>query len=145
MNRVKTMSVAFVIVTIITAFMLGIAFAAHKGSVSGTVLSISDSGEEMMIRTEVLGIMGPETRDVKLSIDRKTKLTICWAGDCDTGPALKGLRILKDFEHFDAEGLSCVGKEVTVFYTGRGEKVAHIKINYPAGVNFQPYDFISPF
>jgi hypothetical protein len=129
------------------ALVMSLATPAFAQVIRGEISSLSPETGYVIVKTEVMGLAGPEKKDVAFKIDEETILNLCWGETCDGGNAVKGLSRLKDFDHFTAENLSVIGKEVEMHYSmERPETIEMINIYAPVpSYYFNPVDFMSVF
>lgn len=128
------------------ALTLFFAAPAMAQVVRGEITSLSPETGFITVKSEVMGLAGPEKRDIAFKIDEKTMLNLCWGESCDSGMAQRGLERMKDFSYFDAENLSVIGKEVEIHYTDGADRIEMVNIYAPVPTYyFNPADFISVF
>jgi len=129
------------------ALILLFATPAMAEVIKGKIAALDPENDLITVRSEVMGLAGPEEKELAFRLDDKTLLKVCWNGVCDEGKARVGLSRLMDFNYFEAEDLSVIGKEVELLYTG-GEidRIEIITIYTPMpAYHFNPVDFVSPF
>lgn len=131
---------------LIVALTLLFAAPAMAQVVRGEITDLSPEKGFITVKSEVMGLAGPEKRDIAFRIDERTLLNLCWGESCDSGLAQKGLERMKDFAYFDAENLSVIGKEVEIHYTDGTDRIEMVNIYAPVPTYyFHPVDLISVF
>ncbi|MBI5642017.1 MAG: hypothetical protein HY954_00930 [Deltaproteobacteria bacterium] len=98
---------------------------------TGRLTSIDPSGQELLVRTEVPGLLGPQTRDVPFRIDQDTTMNVCFesVGICDSRSNGKdGMRLLSSLE--DLNSLASVDKDVIVVGDPDSNRIIHVQIKY---------------
>ncbi|MDO8426803.1 MAG: hypothetical protein Q7T24_04750 [Deltaproteobacteria bacterium] len=98
---------------------------------SGSLTSFDPIRQEILIRTEVPGLLGPQAREVPFRVDQDTTMTICFRSInlCDsrtTGP--EGVQMLNNLEGFTS--LASVKKNVVVVGDPESNRVVHVQIEY---------------
>lgn len=128
------------------ALMFFLSTPAMAEIIRGEIAAISPETGFVTVKSEVMGLTGPEKRNIAYKIDEKTLLNLCWDGACNEGIAIWALDRLKDFEYFEAENISVIGKEVQLQYAKETAKIEAINIFAPVPTYyFSPADFVSAF
>lgn len=131
---------------LIVAITLFVAAPAMAQVIRGEISGLSPETGFIMVKSEVMGLAGPEKKEIAFKIDKKTTLNLCWGESCDSGMAVAGLERLKEFNYFEAENLSVVGKEVEIHYAEGTDLVEMVNIYAPLpSYYFSPTDFVSTF
>lgn len=115
--------------------------------VRGEITGLSPETGVIMVSSVVMGLTGPEKKDISFRVDEKTLLKLCWNGICNEGAALKELGRLKDFSYFQAENISVIGRKIELQYAKEGtDRIESVNIYAPMpNYYFNPSDFVSPF
>lgn len=99
----------------------------YMGALSG----VNPERNEIVVNTEVPGLLGPQTRDVPFRLDRDTTLTVCFESlnACeDLASGERRLQILSNFE--ELESLAMVDKQVIVVGDPESDRIVHVQIDY---------------
>lgn len=116
-------------VAINTAAALDEKGGVEEESFSGTLSSVDFDNMEIVVNTQVPGILGAQARDFPLKVDKDTEMTICvktLAGCHD----LKGENAMGLLWSIDNTGISDYRTDVAATRDPDSERVTHVKVQY---------------
>ncbi len=106
---------------------------ATAGDIMGTVVAINPEYNEIVVKTEVEGLMGPIEKVIAYRLNPDTRFTVCLeiADECYRSvSAREGWNILESFENVTS--LAVLDKEVRLKRTG-DNRIKHVEITYRMG------------
>lgn len=109
------------------ALLASSAFAIEAGEIRGQLVSLDSQQNSVTVKTEVLGLSGPETKDVNFSVSRDVKWTVCLSGQCAEKAGIEGYRLVNEYASFEAYGITPKGSSVTLQKSG--DAITSIRIN----------------
>lgn len=98
---------------------------------TGTFVALNDANQELLVRTEVPGIFGPEEMVAPFRIGDDTTISVCFKSlqECDSAAiGSEGWNILKTFE--DRSDFSLANKNVVIVGDPESDRVVHVQIEY---------------
>lgn len=97
----------------------------------GSLSSLDMETSQLMIKTQVPGLLGPQERDVPFRIDRDTTINICFQSinRCDSHAiGTVGFEKLAQLNEF--ESLASVDKNVIIVGDPEANRVVHVQVEY---------------
>lgn len=97
----------------------------------GSLSSIERESGQLMVKTQVPGLLGPQERDVPFKIDRDTTINICFQSidRCDSH-AIGTAGFEKLAQLSEIESLASVEKDVIVIGDPETGRVVHVQVEY---------------
>lgn len=102
-------------------------FAMEAGEIRGQLVSLDSRQNSITVKTEVLGLSGPEMKDVNFSVSSNVKWTVCLSGQCAEKTGLEGFRLVNEYASFEAYGITPKGSSVTLQKSG--DAISGIRVN----------------
>lgn len=106
---------------------------ALSGSVyyTGTLAALDEASHEILVKTTVPGLLGPEETIVPFRINDETTMTICFksTGECvaaTTGS--EGWEALKNYE--DRSDFALARKDIVLVGDPESDRIVHVQIDY---------------
>lgn len=102
-------------------------YATDLREIRGQLVSLDSQKNSITLKAEVLGLSGPEKRDINLSLTSDTTWTICLNGQCTEKSGIEGFRLVNEYATFEAYGLSAKG--CNVILTQSGNEITSARVN----------------
>lgn len=98
---------------------------------TGSLTSIDLNRQELLVNTQVPGLLGPQNRDIPVKVTEDTTMSICFKSMnwCDSVPVGRdGLQLVSALENFT--NLSSVRKNVIVVGEPDSGRIVHVQVEY---------------
>lgn len=102
-------------------------FAADVKEIKGQLASLDSQKNSVTVQTEVLGLSGPEKKDVSFNLLDNAKWTICLSGQCAEKTGVEGFRMVNEYATFEAYGINAKGCSVTLQQSG--DAITGVRVN----------------
>lgn len=102
-------------------------FAAEAGEIRGQLVSLDSQQSSITVKAEVLGISGPEKKDLSFNLQSDAKWTVCLNGQCAEKTGIEGFRLVNEYATFEAYGISPKGCNVTLYQSG--SSITGVRVN----------------
>lgn len=98
---------------------------------TGELTALNDSGQEILVKSEVPGLLGPEEMIVPFRINDDTTVTVCVRSteQCDSAAiGSEGWKILKDYEN--RSDFATAKKDVVIIGDPDSDRTVHVQVEY---------------
>ena len=120
----KSISLIAIVATI---FFAASTFANEAVEIKGQFVSLNPQKGSIAVKVEVLGLSGPEKKDMNFTLAKDVKFTVCLSGQCAEKTGIAGFQLVDDYTPFEVYGITPKGRPVIMEQSGN--TVTSIRVN----------------